>query len=655
MLPSCHATPANLAVVDEAYSVCHNARTGSRIIMKLRFASMTVGLTLGITAAVVVACTVAAYFYSVQHFNSILEMARTSALAEGELIHTALEHAMLNNDRPQIAQMIEGFGKQARVEQLVLLDRNGTPRYSSAPLNNGEDFRISSPTCQACHRFAPEQRGSSRVIETAGGAILRTVVPIRNHQECYGCHNPAQKINGVLILDYDAGEVRAGMTRDLRWMVAGTGALTFVIVGAIFVVIRVSVLRRLQRLEMTARLVSQGDLERRAPVEGSDTLAWLGREFNVMADSVAGLVGEVSAQRERLETVINSIDDGIVVLDPDRKIIAANDAFLVRTGSTREQVLGYFCYQMGQGSCNLPDCPTLEYLRSGAHQVRICEHRTANGAVTWEEIHLSPILDANGRLTHVVEVWRDISERRAAEANLAESHRLASLGVLASGFSHELNTPLGTVLICVEGILRETSDGQDGQVDQARIRENASIAREQLLRCRGITQHFLRLSRGQHHGVAIVDAREAIEAAQRLVDPTARAHSVQIVVGPLPGGLHVRAGEAELQDLLINLMLNAIQASKTGGIVVIEAKGGGDVRIRVKDEGCGIAAESLKKIFEPFFSLRQGGTGLGLFLSLNAVRSWGGDILVESVPGKGSTFEAVLPAIHPGPEQGVAQ
>jgi len=655
MLPSCHDTTDNLSVViDEGEHACHTARINYHFTMKLRFASMTVGLTLGITAAVVVACTVAAYVYSVHYFNSILEMARTNALAEGDLIHTALEHAMLNNDRPQIAQMIAGFGKEARVEQLILLDRNGTPRYSSTPLSHEENFRISSPTCQACHRLPPERRGSSRVIETRGGAILRTVVPIRNREECYRCHAASQKINGVLILDYDAGEVRAGMTRDLRWMVAGTGALTFVIVGAIFVVIRFSVLRRLQRLETTARLVSQGDLKRRAPVEGSDTLAWLGREFNIMADSVAGLVGEVSAERERLETVINSIDDGIVVLDPERKIIAANDAFLLRTGSTREQVLGYCCYQMGQGSCNLPDCPTLEYLRTGAHQVRICEHRAGNGAVTWEEIHVSPIMDAKGQLTHVVEVWRDISQRRAAEANLAESHRLASLGVLASGFSHELNTPLGTVLTCVEGILRETPAPQDGKLDRARIRENAAIAREQLLRCRGITQHFLRLSRGQRHDGAIVDVREAVEAAQRLVDPTARAHSVQIVVGPLTGGLHIRAGEAELQDLLINLLLNAIQASRPGSKVVIEAKSGADVRIRVTDEGCGIAAESLKKIFEPFFNLRQGGTGLGLFLSLNAVRNWGGDILVASTPGKGSMFEVVLPAIHPGPQQEAA-
>lgn len=610
---------------------------------------MTVGLTLGITAAVVVACGVAAYVYSVHYFTRVLAMAHTSAQAEGELIHTALEHAMLNNDRPQIAEMIEGFGKQARVEQLVLLDHNGIPRYSSAPLNQHEDFRLSSLTCPACDLEPPDRPDSSRVIDIGGGAVLRTVLPIRNREECHRCHDPAQRINGVLILDYDAGEVRAGMTGDLRWMVAGTGALTFFIVGAIFIVIRFSVLRRLQRLETTARLVAQGDLQRRAPVEGSDTLAWLGREFNMMADSVSRLVGEVSAQRERMETVINSIDDGIVVLDPERRIIAANDAYLRRTGRERDQVIGCHCHQLGIGSCSVPDCPTLAFLKTGSQQVRICEHRTEVGKVTWEEIHVSPIVDAAGSVTHVVEVWRDISERRAAEANLAESHRLASLGVLASGFSHELNTPLGTVLTCVEGILRETPSSRPKELDQARIHENASIAREQLLRCRSVTQQFLRLSRGQRHDGAIVDLRESIEAAQRLVSPTARAHSVQIVVRPTEAGIDVRAGEAELQDLLINLLLNAVQASRPGSQVEVEARAGNDVVVLVRDSGCGIPPDCLEKIFEPFFSMRQGGTGLGLFLSLNAVRSWGGDIRVKSILGMGSTFEIVLPSIHPDP------
>ena len=120
------------------------------------------------------------------------------------------------------------------------------------------------------------------------------------------------------------------MTRDLRWLVAGTAAITLLLVGAIGVVIRVAVLRRLQRFETAARQIAGGDLAQRVPAGGSDTISWLAREFNTMADSVTGLVGEVRNQRERLETVINSIDDGIVVLDAQRHVIAANDAFLLR-------------------------------------------------------------------------------------------------------------------------------------------------------------------------------------------------------------------------------------------------------------------------------------------------------------------------------------
>jgi len=241
-----------------------------------------------------------------------------------------------------------------------------------------------------------------------------------------------------------------------------------------------------------------------------------------------------------------------------------------------------------------------------------------------------------------VEVWRDISERRAAEARLAESHRLASVGTLASGFSHELNTPLATVLTCVEGILRETAAPSP---DTGWLRESASIAREQILRCRGITQHFLRMSRGQRSQGEVVDLAPVVAAVARLIEPTAREHTVRIEVRPLPSGLHVRAEEAELQHTLINLLLNAVQASRPGSAVIVEAEAGVQVSIRVIDSGCGIAPEDQKRIFEPFFSLRPGGTGLGLFLSQNFVRRWGGDLRVTSEPGRGSTFEISLPGL----------
>jgi len=609
--------------------------------MRLRFASMTVGLAVGVTAAVLIASAGTAYLYSKHHMRSLLATAQTTALAEGDLIRVALEHQMIENDRTLIAAMIDSFRKQERVGRLVLLDRNGKEQYSNSTKDTAGDFRFGS---------LPEQRGASRVIETPAGAVLRTVIPIRNRDACHRCHDPGQKINGILILDYKAEELRAEMTRDLGWLVAGTAGITLLLVGAIAIVIRFVVLKRLQRFETAARQIAAGDLGRRVPAEGSDTLSWLAREFNTMADSVTGLVGEVRTQRERLETVINSIDDGIVVLDPQRNIIAANDAFLRRAEHSREEVLGCSCRNLYSGGCNVADCPTVACLSSGVRQVRICERATADGGVAWEEVHASPVRNGAGQLAQVVEVWRDISERRAAEAHLAESHRLASIGTLASGFSHELNTPLATVLMCVEGIMREFAAAGDGPADQEHIRESASIAREQVLRCRGITQHFLRMARGQRTQGDIVDVQSVVTVVARLVEPTARVHSVNVNVQTLPS-THVRADEAELQHTIINLLLNAIQACKPGGQVEIAMVAGegpaNAVRIRVTDNGCGIAPEHRKRIFEPFFSMRQGGTGLGLFLSLNFVRRWGGDILLESVAGKGSTFEVILPVMEP--------
>ncbi|HUK19331.1 MAG TPA: ATP-binding protein [Bryobacteraceae bacterium] len=605
--------------------------------IKPSFASTTVGLAVGVTAAVVLACAGGAYLYSRHHMQSLLEMARAAALSEGNLIRVALEHQMIENDRTLIAGMIESFRKQSRVERLVVLDRAGVERYPAGGGATGSEWQIDSPTCQACHRYPADQRGDSRVIETRSGQVLRTVIPIRNRAECFGCHDPRHKINGILILDYRTDRLSEAMSHDLRWLVGGTAAITLLLVGAIGLVIRVAVLRRLQRFETAARRIADGDLGQRVPAGGTDTISWLAREFNTMADSVTGLVGEVRNQRERLETVINSIDDGIVVLDPGRHVIAANDAFLLRAQHSREEVLGCQCREFTPGGCTVTDCPTLSCLQSGARQVRICERRSPEGRAVWEEVHASPILDSSGRLQQVVEVWRDISDRRAAEARLAESHRLASVGTLASGFSHELNTPLATVLTCVEGILREN--------DTAQIHETASIAREQILRCRGITQHFLRMSRGQRSQGEVVDLAAVIGAVSRLIEPTAREQMVSIEVRPLPAGLHVRAEEAELQHTLINLLLNAVQASWPGTRVTVEAEAGEQVRVRIVDTGCGIALEDQKRIFEPFVSARKGGTGLGLFLSLNFVRRWNGDLRVTSEPGRGSTFEIVLPAL----------
>ena len=616
--------------------------------MRLHLTHMTAGLAVGITAAVVAAFATGAYLFSRHHFEALLDSTRASALAEGELVREALEYQMLEDDRTLIEEMVRSFGRQGTIESVMLLDHQGRVRYSSDPEVLGTGLSLDSPACQTCHLHPPEERTSSRVIEARAGSILRSVVPFRNREACHQCHDPAQGINGILILDRDVEGLRTAMNRDLLWMVAGSGTLALLLVATIAGILQLLVLRRLRRFETTARLIADGDLDRRVPDSGSDTISWLAREFNTMADSMTGLVSEVQDERERLETVINSIGDGIVVLDPTRNIIAANAAFLERTGHIREDVVGCGCREVAPGLCDTADCPTLECLHSGRPQVRICERRDGTGEVAWEEVHSSPIRGPHGEIVQVVEVWRDISDRRAAEAQLAESHRLASLGLLASGFSHELNTPLGTVLTCLEGILREARANGDDAPGTVPIEEKAAIAREQILRCRGITQHFLRLSRGQTHSGDIVEIGSVVSAVTRLMEPTARAHSVEIRVSPIDPEVRVRADEADLQHAIVNLLLNAIQASAPGSTISVEVKADTRVQLRVTDEGSGVPPEDLRRIFEPFFSLREGGTGLGLFLSLNFVRRWGGDIRAESVLNEGSTFWIDLPPLDVG-------
>lgn len=611
-----------------------------------RLTGMTLGLAVGITAVVVLACGVLGSFYSAHHFDSLLRQARDGALAESALVRTALEHQMMENDRTLTGRMVASIGREPGIERVLILDREGRPRHWGGALGASGDLGMASATCQACHRHPAAQRASSRVIDAKGGTVLRTVTPILNAAACQACHDPSHRINGVLILDRNVGQLHAAMNRDLALMVGATGLLTLVVVGLIAGSLRVVIQRRLRRFETTARMIAAGDLGRRVPVAGSDTISWLASEFNAMADAVTGLARDLREQREQLETIINSIDDGIAVLDGRRRVVAANEAFLRRARRARADVVGGECAQDGAGLCGVADCPTHACLQTGERQVRVCERRAADGTVTWEEVHTSPLRGGDGTVACVVEVWRDISERRAAEARLAESHRLASLGLLASGFSHELNTPLGTVLMCVEGILREARDGAPAEgPDRVRIAESAAIAREQLLRCRGVTQNFLRLARGQPSAGEIVEVTATLEAAVRLVEPTARASRVTIAAEDTTPGLRVRGDEAELQHVLINLLLNAVQACTKGGRVAVRASGGDPVQIRIEDNGCGVPVEHQKRIFEPFFGLRPGGTGLGLFLSLAFVRRWGGDIRVANAPGGGAIFDITLPAL----------
>ena len=259
-------------------------------------------------------------------------------------------------------------------------------------------------------------------------------------------------------------------------------------------------------------------------------------------------------------------------------------------------------------------------------------------------MYASPILDAGGNVQQVVEVWRDISDRRREEARLAEFHRLASVGMLASGFSHEVNTPLASMLTCVDGVLqrgRQSRTLSPSDIDE--MLHDCEIVRSEIFRCKRITSQFLKFSMRKNLSLDLVGIGTVIDAVVPLVSSSAEAAGVSLEVdrhAPMPT---VLANEGAFQHVLLNLLLNAIQATEGPGRVVVSCTTSDYIRIRVQDEGHGIASEDLNRIFEPFFSRRPNGTGLGLFLARLMARSWGGDIAVQSQLSVGSCFEILFP------------
>jgi len=621
---------------------------------------------LGIGVSVVVICGLALGFHLtyLTYRAEMLAAARNHAASEARLVRLALTHQMLESgDRSLIYGMVQSFGDAHSSERIMVLDREGKVRFSSDPRFAKHAFKLEDPACQVCHRHPTSERNRNTIIDIEGGTVLRSVQPIPNREACHGCHDAKNRMNGVLIVDVPVGATIANMEHSVRRMALGTAVVGLVLIGGISLAFRRFLLRRLYRFERAALAIAGGDLNQRVPVDGNDALTRLETSFNDMVDSVSELVHSVEAQGEHLRRVMDSVDDGMVVLDRDMAIVATNEAFQRRFPGEDAELVGRHCFEAvrGAGMCgDDAECPGHACFHSGKVHTAIRTRVDLTGTPRHEEVRISPLFAEDGSVERVVEVWRDITDRRSAEARLAEYQRLASVGMLASGISHEVNTPLASIGTCLEAIDRIAAAKTGSDEDCAAVRNYAQIAAEQVRRCGAITQQFLKLARGRSPDAEIIDLPVAAALVARLVSPTAKVAGVTVDVAQEPSVPQVLASSASVHQVLLNLIMNAVEASKAGHRVQVTfevtrsgAPEGDSIEVRVQDEGAGIAAEDLPRVFEPFFSRRARGTGLGLFVSLNLARGWGGDVrVVASQPGQGTTFAAVFP--HKRPRQPIS-
>ena len=253
----------------------------------------------------------------------------------------------------------------------------------------------------------------------------------------------------------------------------------------------------------------------------------------------------------------------------------------------------------------------------------------------------------------------DQASRLAALEQLRHADRLSTVGKLASGIAHELGTPLNVVLGRAHLIAR-------GDVEGAEAQDNARIIEEQVQRMAGIIRQLLDFARSRPARRAALDLRAIAARTEALLQPFAQKRQVTLRLEEGPPSVPYLGDEGQLQQVLINLLMNGIQATPPEGSVTLSLgsetatpppdPGGPEgtfLYLRVTDTGCGMDAETQLHVFEPFFTTKEvgEGTGLGLSVTFGIVREHGGWITVSSEPGRGSTFSVLLP---PTPQEGGA-
>ncbi len=250
------------------------------------------------------------------------------------------------------------------------------------------------------------------------------------------------------------------------------------------------------------------------------------------------------------------------------------------------------------------------------------------------------------RLRHYVDLER--LQRHAAVQQLRHAERLNVIGVLAAGVAHELGTPLNVIAGTAELLEAEP-------VEHDVVRRACATILRQTEKISAIITHLLAFGRRGTGATEVVDLDRVASAATELLGATARQRRTKIAHEPASQPVRVRAADSQVEQVISNLVLNAIQAMPTGGTVHVKTgvatRRGADAierefgAVTIADEGIGIAARDLSKIFDPFFTTKGvgEGTGLGLSVSYGIVQDHGGSIEVASEQGHGTTFTVLLP------------
>lgn len=357
------------------------------------------------------------------------------------------------------------------------------------------------------------------------------------------------------------------------------------------------------------------------------------------------------ASEERFHAIFDATFQFIGLLSPEGLILEVNNAALEFCGARREELVNRPIWENPSRKHSEASQQKLQHYVARASRGEFVrfndEVQDSHGKLVALDISIKPHCDARGAVAYLIFESRDITASRRQQEEHLNAAKLEALGVLAGGIAHDLNNIMMCVSLNLELIRLQASRGA---VDQERI----SDALRNVIRASDLSKRLLTFAKGGDPVLTRLDLAEVVRSALALSLSGSNLKPVLDLASDLPP---VLGDQGQLTQVIDHLVINARDATPQGGSLYVRLTSvhilpgedsllapGPYVKLEVQDKGCGISRENIGRIFDPYFTTKPSGTGIGLATCFSTVRRHGGSITVASEVGKGSTFSILLPA-----------
>jgi PAS domain S-box-containing protein len=403
--------------------------------------------------------------------------------------------------------------------------------------------------------------------------------------------------------------------------------------------------------------------------------------FNLFWNVISHEERKLREQKKAMETIVDGIQDFILVISPDMSILEANESFLNKMGVSHDEVVGMKCHDVfhhcgTSGEQDMADCPLMDVIRNKRPAGRLRSHVGKNGEKRYYEINVYPIWEKDGKINKFIHISHDITQRKREEEEitrrleqmvqertreLKEAHdkllhqdKMASLGKLAASVVHEINNPMAGILNLTLLVRRILEEEAPSRLNVRKIQDYLKLMETETRRTSRIVSNLLAFSRQSKMELSRVNLNRLIEKTLIINVNLLKLGRVRVEKTLDPRLPEIIGSDDQLQQVFMNFISNAVEAmeSTDAGVLHIETrcqKNADQVAVIFRDTGVGIERENLPRLFEPFYTTKKRGKGVGLGLSVvyGIIQDHGGTIEVDSRLDEGTTFKVTLPVKAP--------